>query len=109
MVSPLHEDTWVDCATQHNCIVRPTLNWSELTSDSFPDTMRPIIKAEQAVIGQAVSGTPTSSETHPVPRSQLVPTIGRRALQASNRNLSGLIGIRTRSFSANMHRILYGL
>lgn len=109
MALPLHEDTWLDCATQHYCTVRPTLNWSELTSDPFPDTMREIIKAEQAVIGQAVCGTPTSSETHPVPTSQLLPTIGRRALQASNRNLSGLIGVRARPFSANMHRILYGL
>jgi hypothetical protein len=36
-------------------------------------------------------------------------TIGRRALQASNRNLSGLIGVRARAFSANMHWILCGL
>ena len=34
-------------------------------TDSFPDTMKAIIKAEQTVTGQAVSGTPTSSETHP--------------------------------------------
>jgi hypothetical protein len=51
----------------------------------------------------------SSCQRHPVPKSQLVPTIGRRALPASNRNLSGLIGVRARAFSANIHRILYGL
>jgi len=71
--------------------------------------MKAIIKAEQTDTGQAVRSTLTSSETRPVPKSELVPTIGRRALPASNRNLSGLIGVRARAFTANMHRILYGL
>jgi len=58
----------------------------------------------------------SSCQRHPnvfgdTPRAEkpISSTIGRRALQASNRNLSGLIGVRARAFSANMQWILYGL